>query len=314
MGYVFKPGESIATNLNRILAEQVHAAIEALENPGESKGETIHGVRKRIKKIRALFRMVRSELDRKAFQRANTYYRALAHTLSALRDATVMIKTLEKLRQIYPDRLSARVFAILRKALADQQDQVSSAFFEDETNIRNVAEAFRQAPLTIPDLAENDNSFSVFRPNLARIYRRGRKALQVATKDPRIHNWHELRKDVKTIWYHTRLFQPIWPGLFAAYGQEFGRLGELLGDDHDFGILAQQIESDRLLLRNRQSKKKVLDGLHQQRAELQAQILPLANRLFAEKTSAFVDRYRLYWKLWQAEAKRARTSDKSQVA
>jgi CHAD domain-containing protein len=314
MGYNFNQEQSIARNINRILSEQVKAAIDSLENPGESKGETIHGVRKRIKKIRALFRLVRSELKAEVFKRENSQYRTIGHTLSPLRDATVMINTVEKLQQTHPANISPNVFSTIRKALAQKQDQVSSEFFEDNNKMGEVVAAFRKAPLRVPDLSKNHRSFSVFRPNMKGIYRRGRKALQAATREPSIHNFHELRKEVKNIWYHTRLLEPMWPGLFGAYGQELGRLGELLGDDHDFGVLAQEIESGRLLLRNKQTKATVLQLLHQQRTTLQQQIHPLANRLFAEKTGDFVGRYRLYWNRWQAEAKNEKSSDQDQTA
>lgn len=309
MGYVFKRQKSIASNFNRILSEQVKAAIDSLENPGELTGETIHSVRKRVKKIRALFRLVRSELKQKDFKRANSHYRMIGHMLSPLRDATVMIKTVEKLRQTYPDTFSPNLLATLRKALDHKQDQVAQEFFKDGNKIQQVADAFRHAQRTGPTLSKHHTSFAVFKPNMKAIYRQGRKALQVATQEPSSHHFHELRKEVKTIGYHTRLLLPVWPGLFTAYSQELERLGELLGDDHDYGVLAEEIESERLLLRTKQAKNTVLQLLHLQRTTLQQQIHPLAKRLFAEKANEFVGRYRLYWKLWQTEGKPEPSSD-----
>jgi hypothetical protein len=195
-----------------------------------------------------------------------------------------------------------------------KQGQVSSAFFEDESKIGEVTNALRKAPLSVDGLSEKNNSFLVFAPNMEGIYRRARKALQVVIRQPSIHNFHELRKEVKNLWYHTRLLQPIWPGLFEAYENELGRLGEMLGDDHDLGVLAEEIESGRLLLRNKQTKQTILQLLHQQRITLQEQIYPLANRLFAEKASQFVGRYHLYWNLWQGEKNNEKSSDQLQAA
>ena len=314
MGYVFKQEQSIAQNINRILSEEVKAATNALEDPGESTQEAIHGVRKRIKKIRALFHLVQSELSGQDFRRENTYYRLIGHQLSHLRDATVMINTAEKLRGTYPDQISPKVFATLRKSLVQQQDQANRDFFDDPDKIREVTDAFRQARLRVIGLSKHPNAFRMMAPNLKGIYRQARKALKIVTQDPSIHHLHELRKEVKTLWYHTRLLQPIWPGLFGAYEQELGRLGELLGDDHDFGVLAQAMESDRLLLANKQTKETFLRLLHAQRTQLQEQILPLANRLLAEKATDFVGRYRRYWKFWQAEANQQTIVHNHQVA
>lgn len=314
MGYVFERQESIATNVNRILAELVNAAIDALENPGESREETVHGVRKRIKKVRALLRLIRRELDEDVFRRANSQFRSIGQQLSHIRDATVMMHTIEKLQQTHSAALSPNVFVGLKKALAQKQELVSHTFFDEENTIKEVADALRQAPQSVLGLSEKHDSFSVLAPNLKGIYRRGRKALKLATQEPSSHNLHELRKEVKTIWYHTLLLKPIWPGLFGAYGQEFGRLGELLGDDHDFGVLAEEIESDLLTMRNRKSKETVLQLLHDQRTALQEQLFPLANRLFAEKSGDFVDRYRRYWKLWRAEVNHAEFVNNVQAA
>jgi CHAD domain-containing protein len=303
MGYVFERQESIAANINRILTDEVKAALDALDKPGQVAPETIHSIRKRIKKIRALFRLVRSELNEKDFKRANKHYRAIGKQLSSLRDATVMIKTLDKLRQAQPTCLSAQLFGSLRKALIGQQEQAANAFYNDATQIGRVASAFEQVPQRVRGLSRHHTGFRLMAPNLKRTYRRARQALKEAIHEPSIDHFHELRKEVKTLWYHTRLLQPIWPGLFKAYARELGRLGELLGDDHDFGVLAQLIESDRLVLRNEQSKKTLLQALQQERTQLQTQIYPLANRLLAEKAGEFVRRFRLHWKIWQAEAR-----------
>ncbi|SOD99051.1 CHAD domain-containing protein [Spirosoma fluviale] len=302
MGYVFKQQDSIATNLNRILSEEVSAALAALENPAEASADAIHSVRKRIKKIRALYRFVRRELKEKDFKQINTFYRSIGQQLSSLRDATVMIKTLDKLREAGPVNVSPRLLATLRKALLVQQAQAANAFFNDPNQLGGVIQAFQQAARRVKGLSKRHKGFRLIKPNLKAIYQRARKALKVATDKPSVDHLHELRKEVKTLWYHTRLLQPIWPGLLKAYEHEFGRLGELLGDDHDFGVLAGIIASDQLLIRSQQTKETLLNALQAQRTQLQAQIYPLANRLLSEKADEFVKRFQRHWKVWQSEA------------
>jgi hypothetical protein len=102
--------------------------------------------------------------------------------------------------------------------------------------------------------------------------------------------------------YHTRLLQPVWPGLFEAYEHELGVLAELLGEDHDLGVLADEIESGRLGGGDETGNAQLVALLHEERENLQRQFYPLAQRLFAEKASDFVGRYRLYWRIWRGEA------------
>lgn len=302
MGYKFRQPESVAVNINRIVAEQVNAAIESLENPGEGQEEMIHDVRKRIKKIRALFRLMRSELKHKDFNRRNSLYRTIGHALSPLRDASVLSKTLENLRHTYPHMLSPNQWAPIKKALAQQQNQVLANFFGDETNIRSIILAFKQAPPTAHVFHQHHTGFSILRPNLETAYRQAQKALKVANKEPSSQHYHELRKKVKTIWYHTRLLTPIWPDILKAYSKELKHLGELLGDDHDCCMLTDELKSGRLLLPNNQTKEMMLELLQHKRTKLRQQIHPLAKRLLADKAEDIVDRYHLYWKLWQLEA------------
>jgi CHAD domain-containing protein len=305
MGYELRREESVADNIDRIIREELTGAIGLLENPGDNQEETIHSVRKRIKKIRAVFRLVRSDLDEEVFRQENIRYRNIGNRLSHLRDATVMIKTLDKLKETHPEGLPDQTLVKIREALVEKQAQASNAFFAEENRIGEVIRDFREAEQNVPRLSGRD-SFSVFAPNMKAIYRRGKKAYGVAVKEPSIHNFHELRKEVKNIGYHTRLLQPAWPVLFEAYEHELDLLSEMLGDDHDLGVLAEEIESGRLIPKDGEDNARLVAAIHTQREGLQRQFLPLAHRLFAEKAADFVGRYRLYWGIWrgvQAEGK-----------
>jgi CHAD domain-containing protein len=298
MAYELNREEPVAAGIDRIIREELAAAIRALENPGDNQEETIHSVRKRIKKIRAVFRLVRSDLDEEVFRQENIRYRNIGNRLSHLRDATVMIKTLDKLKETHPEGLPDQTFGEIRQVLVEKQAQVSKAFFAEENLIGEVIRDFREAEQNVPPLSGRD-SFSVFAPNMKGIYRRGKKAYAVAVKEPSIHNLHELRKEVKNIGYHTRLLQAAWPVLFEAYEHELDLLSEMLGDDHDLGVLAEEIESGRLTPNNGEGNAQLVTAIHGQREELQRQLLPLAHRLFAEKAADFVGRYRLYWGIWR---------------
>jgi CHAD domain-containing protein len=301
MGYELKREETVADNVTRILREELASAIASLEKPGDDQEDTIHSVRKRIKKIRALLRLVRSDLDEETFRRENLRYRNIGNMMSHLRDATVMINTLDKLRETHPDGVPETAFARLRQSLVEKQDKVSKAFFAEENRIGEVIAALREAEQNLPELSGRD-TFAVFAPNIKGIYRRGLKAFALAISEPSAHNFHELRKEVKNLGYHTRLLQPVWPGLFDAYEHELGLLAEMLGEDHDLGVLADEIESGRLGGGDESGNAQLVTLLHEERENLQRQFYPLAKRLFAEKASDFVGRYRLYWRIWRGEA------------
>ena len=58
-----KSDKSLTTALRRISDEQLGRAIAANGRPPEEADEAIHDIRKRCKKLRGLFRLVRSGFD-----------------------------------------------------------------------------------------------------------------------------------------------------------------------------------------------------------------------------------------------------------
>ncbi len=300
MGYEIKQAESIGDSISRIFNEELSEAIHSLENPGDNQEETIHSVRKRIKKIRGLLRLVRSDIGEETFRQENIRYRTIGHMLSHLRDATVMIKTLDKLKEANPDAIDDQVFSQIRQQLVERQNLVSKAFFEDEKAIAEVLQAFKEAQQSQPQFGTIRDSFAALADNMRMIYKRGVKAFGTAKQEPSSHNFHELRKEVKNLWYHTRILTPLWPGLFEAYGHELGILGEWLGEDHDLGVLGQEIESSKFSL-SPEAASPLVALIQTEREKVQQQFLPLAKRLFAEKAADFIGRYRLYWGIWRAE-------------
>lgn len=297
MSYEISKNETIAENTHRILHEELAEAIHSLENPGENKEEAIHSVRKRIKKIRAVFRLVKSELDDKLFRQENIRYRNIGHMLSHLRDATVMINTLNKLKQAYPKAVAAKTYMRIEKKLQYRQEQISRDFFEEKNNIQNVLNALKEAQQEDLKLPIEKDSFRVFSANLKLIYKRGIKAFEHVIHDPSVDAFHELRKEVKNMGYHTRILSPIWPGFFLPYAKEMDKLAEFLGDDHDLGVLGEEIEKGELST-NKTTREKILLLIKEQRERLQQLVYPIARRIFAEEPSKFIDRYKLYWNIW----------------
>src|SRR5688572_7871048 len=85
---------SVEAGVRRIAAGEVEAALEEIA-AGANTGEAVHNARKRLKKLRALLRLVRPEFRR--FRKENATIRKVADQLSAARDARVLVDTLDSL-------------------------------------------------------------------------------------------------------------------------------------------------------------------------------------------------------------------------
>src|SRR5262249_50281684 len=126
MAYRFKHRETVPQNVKRIAAEQLDSALALLKGKhGVSREESVHEVRKSIKKTRALLRMVRPELG-DFFQAENARLRDAGHELSELRDAGALVGTVNNLRRrgngTAPNKLPGSV-----RSVFDQKSGVSKS-------------------------------------------------------------------------------------------------------------------------------------------------------------------------------------------
>jgi CHAD domain-containing protein len=67
-----------------------------------------------------------------------------------------------------------------------------------------------------------------------------------------LESLHEWRKRVKDVWYHLRLLQPVCGRTVRGQAKEASRLADVLGEDHDLGVLnmtLDQIERDLATVR-----------------------------------------------------------------
>ena len=96
MTYRLKAKESVPKGIKRIASEQTEKAISELAATDElGIDEAVHQARKRLKKTRAVIRLVRDRLGKKTYKRENSHLRDLGGSLAGLRDAQVRIETLK---------------------------------------------------------------------------------------------------------------------------------------------------------------------------------------------------------------------------
>src|SRR5262245_50064584 len=95
MTFRLKTDDSAADGVHRIVKGQFRAALESLaaRKPSEP---AVHEARKRVKRIRAIVRLLRDELE-SGGARDEKHLRAAAHALSDLRDADATVETLKSL-------------------------------------------------------------------------------------------------------------------------------------------------------------------------------------------------------------------------
>lgn len=276
--------EPVSEAVRRCAREQLDRAIKALVTGIDADPvEAIHTARKSIKKARALLRLARGSLSSEQRTVANAILRSAAGRLSGLRDADVMLQTLEGLaEQISPDVMEAA------RARLEHERRVDSARAAAELAI----EELRGVARSLEDWSFGVEGWRALRPGLRRTYRDARRTMRRAREQPSIENLHEWRKRVKDTWYEMRLLAPVCGPIVAGAAEEADSLAELLGDDHDLGVLREKVaDLDSLVT--------LIDA---RRAELQMQAFVRGRRLYAENPRAFIIRLRRLWKADYAPA------------
>lgn len=301
MSYELLPGEQIGPGLRRVALYQLDHAQESLRQAGaedeQPAHEAIHDARKRFKKIRALLRLVRGEIGPEIYERENAFYRDAGRRLSAVRDSYVLIVTLDDVLQTCAGELDARAFARTRAQLVEAQRELERRAL-DEGLLAAVAGDLEAGRAQLAALPIERQTFEALRPGLQRAYRRGRKRLRRAYANPTALHFHEWRKRVKDFWYHLRLLNPLWPGVFTAWAEELHVLSEMLGAGHDVAQLQARITAEPDLCVDEAQRRLLLASLARRWQEWAREAWPLGRRVYTENPGAFVDRVGGYWETW----------------
>ncbi len=291
MPFHFKKSESPAKAVRRVCRERIGAALGGLRKGG--RPAAVHGVRKEIKKLRALFRLVRGEIGRGVYRKGAKALREAAGSLTAPRDARVTLKAFEKLAGH-----SARRFGGIERALRKNARREAGRIRKDDS-LKRAEQLLRKADRRVDDLKIKAAGWAAIEPGLKESYRRGREACRLAGKQPSPDNFHDWRKHVKDLWHYFCLLYPAWPAEARAYTDELELLGRHLGEDHDLFLLKQfmaehcaglagEVEALNRLIESRQK-------------QLRASALKLGSRLYAEAPATLCRRLGNYWNSWRGK-------------
>jgi sugar lactone lactonase YvrE/CHAD domain-containing protein len=299
MPFRLDAGEGLAGGVRRIAHEQLRGAVSALSQGTGDRDDDIHTGRKAMKRMRGLVRLVRRDLGGDLYRTENDTYRDAARRLADLRDATVLVATLDSLRADLDETVrdvadgvrhaleEERRSAYARKAAADDQDRV----------VDEVAEVLRAADERVDTWPLEGAGWKTVADGAGRIYARGREEHRACCQRPTTEGLHEWRKRVKYLMYQSQMLQPLWSPLMKAWQAELDDLGDLLGDDHDLAVLYEAL-SERLPGAEGDALRVAIEA---RRHRLQQEALQLGARVYADRPEAFTRRWRVWWNAWQAE-------------
>jgi CHAD domain-containing protein len=246
MSYRIAQHLPLSHEFRRIADLQVCNAIGNLENVRNDPETMLHDCRKRLKKVRALLRLVRRS-DQDFFHRENGRYRDTGHALAGGREATALVETVDRLIDAYPKDAGSGELDGVRTILATRRDARlrDTAGMEKQVEAGLAACRVGRAEIRLLELPnEPDDAADLIAAGVKKVLRKSIRAYKAARKDGTPEQFHELRKGVKNHWMHLQLLRAFWPGSAKSRRKAADKLGQRLGDLHDLYVLKQLVERD----------------------------------------------------------------------
>jgi CHAD domain-containing protein len=304
MPYRLKAHEEPAQGIKRIVCEQIDEAIQTLTDHEVDRHIGVHQARKCFKKIRGVLRLVRAELG-DVFRTENNWFRDIGRELSHVRDAEALLETFDKLRRTFAEQLRPHALRAIRKGLVQRRQTIADEQVDVDKRVESIVAALGEAKQRVRSWPLFLQTHAALDTGLQQTYRRGRRAREVAYRDPTPENFHEWRKRVKDHWYHLRILEAVWPEVIGGYRDALKHLSDLLGDDHDLVVFRQTLRDHPKTFGADRDIQLLLGLIDRRQAELQTQAETLGQRVFAEKPSRFCARLQQYVEAWQIETQRS---------
>ena len=116
MSFRIDPRLPLTAEVRRIAKDEIEGMLRHLASAPDSPDKAMHGCRKRIKRLRALLRLVRTG-DPGFIREENARYRDISASLAGPREAAALIETIDRLADSFPEHAAAEAFEAMRGTL-----------------------------------------------------------------------------------------------------------------------------------------------------------------------------------------------------
>ena len=278
----------------RIACAQMTDALRALERRPLSD-EDVHSARKSLKKARAMLRLLRPAIGDRAYRRENALLRDTARPLSGVRDAKVLLQTLERLEHRLRAPGSPRPAEELHRILCRERTDLRRELLRGSKPLIGELKALREARRRASRWRVGHKGWSILGAGLARVYGQARRALCLAESNPAAGTLHEWRKQTKYLWHQLQVLEPLGASV-AGLAQRAHGIADALGEDHDLWVLRARIATGGPA---RADRRRLLSLIDRRSTRLRAQALALGRQLYADPGPAFERRLHALWRAWR---------------
>jgi CHAD domain-containing protein len=291
VGFRLKSGQSVSSEVRRIVLRQLDLAASELVSVGDPESdEAVHDARRRVKKIRAIIRLVRPVLD-KPF-RSDPDLRRVSQMLAPVADGKGVIDTLTGLLHRYRKQLPRKTAAAIRSDLIAREKQIDRKAARDGV-LQEAKKTLRQERDRVKRWRLTADGFRAIEPGLKESVRRAREGMVAAWLHPTAANHHSWRRHVKNHWFHVRLLEAHCDNRLQPYQRQLEALDGVLGEYHNLVLLHDVLMGDSTLSRKEVARCLRIVERYQRALRRNAQVLGM--RVYSEKPRRFVRRVKHLW-------------------
>ena len=223
-----------------------------------------------------------------------------------------MVVILTKLKSRNPHLFSEHAFArVRREVLAHRQTAIEAAEKDGAwtTIDRTLRDLRREAKTWRPA----DSGPRALARGIRRAHRRGGRAMARAEERQHADDFHQWRKELKTLWYELRLIERAGPKVRRDVAA-LGRAEESLGDDHNLVVLSAKLSKDASICGGPVDLDRVRQAVHRYQCELRNKALKSARPIYALKARDYAQAMMRAAKTWRRHARGRQTSRSRRTA
>jgi CHAD domain-containing protein len=295
------------TNLSKQFKDISEALIDDAQKSLRqgNKAEGVHNARKRFKQLRGMLRLIRFGLGEKIYDRENAALRDAGRPLSVVRDADVMIETLDELLKHFKGQVRKGSFKKLREQLVKRRAKIRKKVIEKDKAAAKVLKSTMKIRNGIKRWPKFQDQFGILKKGIRKIYARGQDEMDMSFKDRTVENLHAWRKSVKYLRYQLEFLEDLNEDVIGEMADEAHTLADKLGLDHDLAVLEEVIQGEMKSVSTPKQAELLTALIKQRRSELQSEAEDMGPHLFTDTAKQFCNRLKGYWKDWQSKSAKA---------
>lgn len=283
MSFVISHSQPLADELGRIARQEIDKSVAILKAGRRRRDRGVHETRKRVKKLRGLFGLLRA-LDPPLLRTENLRYGELSRALSSGRDATAMVENFERLERDYPNSFADGAANSLKALLVARRDRILREEAQLGAAIEAAIEAFVEGRTALAPLSGPPNSAlaaDVIAAGLTRTWEKARRSARRAARRGEAEAFHDLRKATKAHFMHMSLLEPYWPRPFKPRRDAVKRLGDRLGEVNDIDMMRVWLAGEPEI--DSAGGQRLLEVMARKEKRLRKECLGMASLLFRQR-------------------------------